>query len=320
VPVPPLVSVATHRFGRKLLMRLLSPATRHLEPDEEALFGDSATSKKDPSVRRKEHVAYLRSAMLNVFTKYAALLLRDVNGCKVLELVVCAFYTPALLGAVAAVFASEDVVAEDSPDMEEADGSDSDSDSDSDEEEETDADGEALKAAEDEAKAEESESDDESDCDDDEDAAPAAPALPIEEDKVAHAALKRLLIFETSRECKSSGADYDLLDESAPSDNALASPLLEKLQAQEGLLTRWVSCNRACFALNSMLAVPSVTKALIGAMKSADIASQLTAADAGVGAKALAASLGLGGKKAAASASKKKTSVKASPAVKKRKA
>ena len=187
---------------------------------------------------------------------------------------------------------------------------------------EDDDDGQALKAAEAEAKAEESESDDDSESSEPA-TAPAIPALPIEEDKVGHAALKRLLTFETSVESESGGkgkhTDSDLFDENAPSKNALALPLLEKLQSQDGLLARWIGCNRACFALNAMLAVPTATKALTDAIKSGDAASQLVGADAGVGAKALADALGLGESKKVA-ASKKKAPVKAAPAAKKRKA
>ena len=61
-PYPPFVSIAHHYFGRKLLLRLLAPHKRHLEPDEEALFVDGAAtaSKKSSDSRRLEHLAYIR--------------------------------------------------------------------------------------------------------------------------------------------------------------------------------------------------------------------------------------------------------------------
>jgi hypothetical protein len=67
-PYPPLISIAKHRNGSKLLLRLLSPQSKHLEPgDETSLFASvPISSKKAPAVRRREHLAYLKSPLLQV--------------------------------------------------------------------------------------------------------------------------------------------------------------------------------------------------------------------------------------------------------------
>jgi len=86
-PYPPLVSVAKNRFGKKFLLRLLSPSKRHLEPDEEFLFySDVSTSKKSALARRKEHLTYLQAPLLHVCHKYMTDLARCQNGgARVLE-------------------------------------------------------------------------------------------------------------------------------------------------------------------------------------------------------------------------------------------
>jgi hypothetical protein len=67
-PLPALVSVALHRNGSKLLLHLLSPDRRSLEMGDEAeLFSAAASnSKKAPSQRRREHLAYLRNPLISV--------------------------------------------------------------------------------------------------------------------------------------------------------------------------------------------------------------------------------------------------------------
>ena len=72
--LPPLVSIAKHPQGCKVLLRLLAPHKQHLEPDEQTLFLQDRLqnphSKKTPAARRQEHLAYLRAPLLQVRNGY----------------------------------------------------------------------------------------------------------------------------------------------------------------------------------------------------------------------------------------------------------
>ena len=72
IPYPPLITISKDRFGKKFLLRLLSPSKTHLEPDEDALFVPSATSKKSDAARRQEHLLYMKSPLLAVCNRYSA--------------------------------------------------------------------------------------------------------------------------------------------------------------------------------------------------------------------------------------------------------
>ena len=108
--LPPLVSIALHRNGHKLLLHLLTPNTRHFEPDEEVLFTTTVeTSKKTPELRRKEHLMYLRSALVQVCATHTEELMRSRCGSKVLEAVVTVFHPATVVEAVARVCAGLEV-------------------------------------------------------------------------------------------------------------------------------------------------------------------------------------------------------------------
>mmetsp|Transcript_15693 Transcript_15693/g.15032 ORF Transcript_15693/g.15032 Transcript_15693/m.15032 type:complete len:699 (+) Transcript_15693:1115-3211(+) len=105
-PYPPLISIAKHRNGSKLLLRLLSPQSKHLEPgDETSLFSSvPISSKKAPAVRRREHLAYLKAPLLQVAAQYTEELIRCRSGSKVLEEVVRTFFPITVLDSVARIF------------------------------------------------------------------------------------------------------------------------------------------------------------------------------------------------------------------------
>ena len=104
-PYPPLVQVAKHRFGCKLLYRLLAPQVQHLEPDEAPLFVTSQEqSLKAPALKRSEHLAYLRAPLVFVTARYARDLLRCRSGSRVLRHVVEVFCPRAVIDAIVGAF------------------------------------------------------------------------------------------------------------------------------------------------------------------------------------------------------------------------
>jgi len=323
-PLPPLASIGVHRVGRKLLLRLLQPAVRHLEPDEEPLFGDSVTSKKAPAARRSEHLAFLRTPLLTVCGQYAETLARDPNGCRVLEQAVAAFFPSSLLNSISSVFAGINVEEVEPPmNMETSSDSDSDSGSDSDEEDAQPAEKKAQKGDADNEEEEEEEEDAEEVEEEDEEedeviVKPAAPVevLSIEEDKIAHTCLKRLLAIERAVEgaaVEGVSLDKSTWENAAPAAGAFANALFQKLQS-ESRLPQWLACNRACFALVSMLEVPSAQKLMKSVLTGAELAKQLAVqVPTSAGAKALHEALGLS-KTAAAAAGKGKKAAAEAPA------
>ena len=300
-PLPPLISIAMHRVGRKLLLRLLYPAVRHLEPDEEDLFGDSVTSKKSPQARRQENLAFLRTPLLAVCRQYAETLIRNINGCKVLEQVLATFFDSALLDAVTSVFAGMEV---ETIDMNPATSSDSDSES------ENESEDDEKKVGEDEAGEEEeqplaNDSDEESEEEDVKAAIPTEEVvLPIEEDKIAHTFLKRVVAYEIAVEGAKSASigddaivpldvDRSLWADAKPAVGLFAAALFQKLVDQERL-PQWLKCNRACFALAFMLDVPSAAEAIKAVLCSGDSAKTIQhLSTTSAGAKALYTKLGL---------------------------
>jgi CPL (NUC119) domain len=231
-PLPPLISIAKHRCGRKLLLRLLAPNRRHLEPDEEGLFYEGVvTSKKLPAARRKEHITYIKNALLQVCTRYPHELVRCQSGEKVLEEVVATFYPAALLSAVARVYAGQEVEGMDTDDVEieqaneAADGEDDDEEDEEEDDDEQPSRGKAPAAAgadeDDEGgqglgdavddgadwteELEEIGEDDEEEGEGESKSAAAkgkgavaVPVWPIEEDPVAHRLLKKLIHIEAA--------------------------------------------------------------------------------------------------------------------------
>eukprot|EP00605_Chrysophyceae_sp_TOSAG23-4_P000768 GSChrysophyteH1.ASY1.ANO1.857.1 assembled CDS len=278
VPIPPLISVATHHQGRKLLLRLLRPTSKHLEPDEESLFEKSPTSKKDSVVRRNEHVAFLRTSMVSVFSKYASLLLRDSSGCRVLEQAMTALYPKPLFDAVSSSMANE-TVDELAMQVEDIEDSDSDSDSDSCESESSRSGSESKNNGNKGKYHQVTDNLGDSDAEDcyesksgsegEEEAAqsPAESVAAIEEDKIVHATFKRILTFEAAVEQDISACDTSLWEDTETKTGVLALALSRKLMANTDLLLRWLQCNRACFALVAMLSVPSAEGTLTHSKK-----------------------------------------------------
>jgi hypothetical protein len=84
-PLPPLVSIALHRNGSKLLLHLLAPHKKNLEAgDEAALFSvTSANSKKAPAVRRREHLAYLRAPLIQVSSQSLCVRMYGVASVRI---------------------------------------------------------------------------------------------------------------------------------------------------------------------------------------------------------------------------------------------
>ena len=213
-PYPPLISIAKHRNGNKLLLKLLSPDKKCLEPgDETDLFATVPTSsKKLPGMRRREHLAYLKAPLIQVSAQYAGDLVRCRSGGRVLEEVVRTFFPASVLDSIARVFSGLEVdVAElNQEDMKAYEGADDDEEEEEEEEEEE-GEGEEEEGDNEEMDEEDGDEEGEEEGDDamDEEmaeeessvpvpskAVPAVELLPIQEDPVAHLLLKKLLQFE----------------------------------------------------------------------------------------------------------------------------
>ena len=216
-PYPPLISIAKHRNGNKLLLRLLAPDRKCLEPgDESDLFATvPSSSKKIPAMRRREHLAYLKLPLVQVCAQYAGDLVRCRAGGRVLEEVVRTFFPASTLDSVARIFAGLEVQVADisEEDIRAFDAGDEDED------EEEEEDGEEDEAEDEKGEGEEEEDEKNDGGSGDEDAeemevddeeteveeaepnvkiAPVAELLPIQEDPVAHLLLKKILLFEVS--------------------------------------------------------------------------------------------------------------------------
>ena len=211
-PYPPLISIAKHRNGNKLLLKLLSPDKKCLEPgDETDLFATVPTSsKKLPGMRRREHLAYLKAPLIQVCAQYAGDLVRCRSGGRVLEEVVRTFFPASVLDSIARVFSGLEVdVAElNQEDMKAYEGADDDEEEEEEEEEE----GEGEEEEGDNEEMDEEDGDEEGEEGDDamdeemaeeessvpvpSKSVPAVELLPIQEDPVAHLLLKKLLQFE----------------------------------------------------------------------------------------------------------------------------
>lgn len=213
-PYPPLISIAKHRNGNKLLLRLLAPERKCLEPgDESDLFATvPSSSKKLPVMRRREHLAYLKVPLVQVCAQYAGDLVRCRAGGRVLEEVVRTFFPASTLDSVARIFAGLEVQVADTSeeDMRAFDAGDEDEEEeDEDEEEAKDEEGEEEEQVDEENVGGSGDEDAEEMEVDEEEAeveeaqlnvkiAPVAELLPIQEDPVAHLLLKKILLFEVS--------------------------------------------------------------------------------------------------------------------------
>lgn len=289
---PPLVSIAKHRFGRKFLLHLLSPQKSFLEPDEVLLFANTQvnTSKKDPVVRRKEHLLFLKESLINVTCRYIYDLVRCPNGSLVVEEVMKQWNPEKLQRALLSVYTNrsldEDIlVIEDSMiGEEEEDGEregawenddedeqnenlDGDEDGDGDYDEGGDGIPMEVDQLEEEevneeelAKIDQLAKEEEEGCkqghqDAASNASPPKDEVAIYEDVVAQLLLKRILSWQYEIEAKNI---------TAPPDTTVnfAVELAQALE-QDDILSNWLKCNRSCFALCDMLKVESCKATLL---------------------------------------------------------
>jgi len=103
----PLAQVALHNNGSKLLLRLLAPANTKYQGPEElgTMERPSASSKKDPSRRRQEVLAFLREGLESACVQHARILLMSRSGCSVVVEVIRMWRSAAVIEAVAAAAA-----------------------------------------------------------------------------------------------------------------------------------------------------------------------------------------------------------------------
>ncbi len=163
----PWLAIAKHPNASKLLLRLLAPHRRHLEPDEEIAFQlTSSQSKKDPELRRKEHLTYLRQVLVKLYSQHTEELIRSRSGSKILEAMIQVYHPKELIENVGKVFAGIDVTPFDNHDEDEEDDGEEEEEYDEEGEEEGDYDEEGEEddgAMDDEYYEEEGEGDEEGD-------------------------------------------------------------------------------------------------------------------------------------------------------------
>lgn len=273
--MPPLVSIARHRFGSKLLLRLLAPEKRHLEPDEESLFTQTPlpTSKKSFAARRNEHLAYMRAPLLAICARYVENLVRSAHGSRVLLEVVSAHCPAKVMQRLVALFAHQEVEEEEDDEVMECIDNDDSSDDENEEvvdnddedgEEGVESDGEDGEP--DEA-VDSSGDDSEEESEDEEEQTKLAPVptLPIEEDPVAQGFLKRVLALQTAAETGAEEKPAAWVSEDG-TVYPFATLLVEALLSA-GTISTWAERNRTAFALADLLKVPSVQAILVSALK-----------------------------------------------------
>jgi hypothetical protein len=269
--LPPLARVAISPVGSKLLLRLLSPQKRHLEPDEEILFANQpTTSKKDPSLRRKELLLFMKSSLISMCVRYAPVLVRSNYGSKVMQEVISVLYPNSVLSALVSVMVGEQPAIEEGVEEEndEEDAEDEDEEEEADDDMDEDAEAgegdvgaEGIDADADDEEVMEGMDEMEEDDDEDEDAddaaeeAPEAPIpvveqLPIEEDPSAHKTLRRVLDLQGGSE---ESVDTEFHDEEGESGRVNVSVSLLHEIFEKQLLEQWANSSRGCFSLAHML-------------------------------------------------------------------
>jgi hypothetical protein len=287
--LPPLVSIARHPQGCKLLLRLLSPQKQHLEPDEEELFHQDniLTSKKTPAARRQEHLAYLRGPLLQVCTRYAAELARCRNGSKVLLEVISTYFPAKLMHKLVLLLSGQEVVPEDE-DEEEDDDDESVEDSDEDEEEEEeDGDDEEMDVVSAEDEQDEDGDDQDGNFDDDEESEDRGSrgskkrkvsnsqeevvTLALEEGMASQKLLRKVLELQaqTEKGTVEDSADWEQVPSGGEGDSSFypfACQLAEALGEAE-LYSSWVERNRSAFLLADLAAVPSAREEVLKALQ-----------------------------------------------------
>jgi len=296
-PYPPLISVAKDWHGKKMLLRLLAPTRRHLEPDEEDLFSQEiSTSKEAPAIRRKENLAFIKTPLIQVCGKYVNDLVRCQSGAKVLEELVACFYPENVLENIAKIIAgveldnielvNEEIEADDDNDD---DDEDDDAENDDINDDAEDAKGDDVEDNDDEADEEEADTefdDDEADAEADESSKKKAkieekPLLPIQEDPIAHTLLKKILIIqataerahgqntskgkktekksdkENNKKGEKDTMELDYTNWDNTTNIFNFATLLLDLLNDNGTIENWLQSNRPCFAFVELLNVPS---------------------------------------------------------------
>ena len=277
---PPLINIAINRYGYKLLLRLLNPTTRHLEPDEEVFFATTPiTSKKPASLRRKEYLTFLKNPLLTVISQYSEVLLRSRYGSKILEEVCFVFnHEQVWQGAVGALIGRAPEHLEEEEEEEEDDDDEtnpvnksmergSDSDDSSDEEEEGEEEGttkvtpkekELLQTVADASDGDDVINTGMNNEEKEQEQEQEQEQLPIAEDPIVGSCLKGIFSREASLQTSSSELDTSLWtangDEKDPPRTSFAVSLYQAL-CEEDLLQRWLKTNRSTFILAHMATV-----------------------------------------------------------------
>lgn len=288
-PLPALAKIAVSKYGRKFLLRLLTPDTRHLEPDEDNLFPSKAyTSKKAPEARRREHVFYLRNVLTTVLINHLDVLVRDKYGSQVVFAAVRALCPASLVGALGLVFTGQQVSSVEPPSIEDGD---SDNDMELGDEEEIEEEAVDLVEENMEENVEESDDSDDEELDDVEAVEMDVAQASIQEDPSAHHLMKLLCQMQVSYEKlhplalpetkgkkskkkavvpESDDSRCVAIDDSFWESSGtfnFSGELLNNI-VDQGLLPQWLSCNRPCFALAELAKVPSTHQHLLDALSS----------------------------------------------------
>ena len=282
-PVPVLATIAMNKFARKFLMRLLVPDSKNLEPDEAILFQErNLTSKKAPEAKRREHLYYIRSSLINVFANYANILARDKYGYQVLFSALQAFCPQELVSALCRVFTGQTInhiEGDDTAMVESGYGSEEENENEMESGNENESDEDSSDSAEEEG-AEQNETIQDMEVEEDS----------IQENPSAHLLFKLMCQMQMSYEelhppqvAPKAGpkskkprpsqvaitADHrtiaidDSFWESGESGGiaSFGKDVLSHLQEQN-LIPIWLSCNRPCFALSELSKIPSVNEEL----------------------------------------------------------
>jgi pumilio family protein 6 len=281
--IPPLLATINSRFGCKLLLRLLNPSKKFLEPDEEMLFDNTSnvTSKKPSLQKRKEHLVYFKNALIALCCTHTSSLLKDRSGSKIIQEFINSFCSIEVLNAIALVFVQREseckelvgeILEDDDKEMDEEDD-----DEEEVYEEDEDEDAKELREADEVMNDDEDESNTDIKSKSKAFKAKAAPSneeakieLNIHEDPVAHLVLKHILKLEKQVENKEVDASIDqsLWENSNIFPLQFGLRLLTLLNENKQLLKQWLTCNRPCFILSDILQITSAKKKGFDILKS----------------------------------------------------
>lgn len=112
---PALLSLAFSPYGSKLLLYLLSNNLKFLEPDEKLLFViPSPTSKKTDSARKRDHLMYMKNAMITVFNNNLLLMIQNRSASKVIQEVIRVFSAKNIVNNLARALTDLEIIKDDS--------------------------------------------------------------------------------------------------------------------------------------------------------------------------------------------------------------